>query len=233
MNIKAWNALLVIALLIVLSGGGYILYQNNAQKQAEIALEAARIAAEAEKLEQEKQARLQAFEDFLNGFLDDVYMQAREYKKSRVVLNELSKPSNFKEPQYIEENARLAESTVMSLQLQMEDILGLFESADKQAQELLSPFEEGMQAKLQQDWEDVRDESITKYTAFFAMEQDILMAQLKRIEFYAEHSEVLSIDEKNERVLFEDVDLQEQEALLRGGIIELKAAQRDTLKANP
>ncbi len=231
MNIKAWNALLVVSLLIVLSGGGYILHQNNAQKQAEIAEEQLRLAEEVERLKQEKQALLQSFDDFLNGFLDDVYEQARAYKKSRVVLNELGKPSNLREPQYIEENARLAESTVLSLQLQVTDIMNSFEQADQEAQELLLQFEGAEQENLQQNWSDVRDQSVAKYTGFFAVEQDVIMAQLRLIEFYAKHSDVLNIDVENERILFDTVDLQEQEAMLRGEIIKLKAAQQDVLKA--
>jgi len=234
-NIKAWNALLVIALLIVLAGGGYILYQNNIQKQQEVSEEEALVLAqekeEADRLEQERLTRLQGFEGFLNNFLQEVQVQAVSYKKSRAVLNELSKPSNLGEPEYIEENARLAESTVMSLQLQMDDIMSIFGAADQQAQDLIHQFEGETQLTIQKNWTDVRDQNTTKYTAFFAMEQDVLMAQLKLIEFYAEHREVLSVDVANDRVLFESVELQEQEALLRGEIIELKASQKDVLKA--
>lgn len=236
MNIKAWNALLVIALLIVLGGGGYILYQSDVQKREEIAQEQAEIAAaaqvEVERLEAARQARLQGFEDFLNDFLREVSVQARAYKKSRAVLNELGKPSNLSEPQYIEENARLAENTVMSLQLKMDDIMSIFTRADQQAQDFIAQFEEDAQVGVQESWSSVRDENAEKYTSFFAAEQDLLMAQLKLIEFYSAQSAALSVDAEHERVLFESVELQEEEALLRGAIIELKAVQKDAVRAS-
>ncbi|MEZ5814261.1 MAG: hypothetical protein R3E13_06005 [Alphaproteobacteria bacterium] len=230
MNIATWNVLLVVALLIVLSGGGYILYQNNLQKQAEVAQVLAEEQAEAARAKEEEQVLLQEFEDFLNQFLSDVYEKAQAYKQNRGVLNELGKPLNLTEPEYIRENARLAESTVMSLQLQMDDIMNIFEQADADIQDLIGQLEGEARENVRQSWVEVRDENIEKYGAFFATEQDVLMAQLKLIEFYAEHSEVLSVDADNGRVLFEDGALQEREALLRGEIMRLRAEQKDVLQ---
>lgn len=230
MNIKSWNALLVIALVIVLSGGGYILYKNNEQKQIELAQEQAAAQEAAEQARQEKIEQAKRFEDFINDFLVGVAEEVNEYKKSRSVLKDLSEPENLREPAYIEENANLAENLVMSLQLQMDAILQQFDEANVQAQVLIGELDAEGREVVEAKWAKVRDENLETYTAFFAMEQDILMAHLALIEFYEAHKDVLSIDVANGHVLFEDVALQEEEALLRGRIIELRAEQQDVLK---
>ena len=227
MSIKAWNALLVIALLIVLSGGGYILYQNNQQKQAEIAQK----MAEAEALKAEQEAALKAeFDDFLKTFLADIRTHVADYKKQRKVLESLSKPTNLRQAEYVEENARLAESTMMGLQLQMETVMGLFEKADEDIQGLIGKFTEEQQVLVTKQWEKLRDENIEKFTLYFTTEQDLMMANLALVEFYNAHRDVMEVDVINERVIFDTVELQEEEAMLRGKILELKTARKDLFK---
>ena len=227
MSIKAWNALLVVALLIVLSGGGYILYQNNQQKQAEIAQK----LAEAEALKAEQEAALKAeFDDFLKNFLGDIKTHVAEYKKQRQVLEGLSKPSNLRQIEYVEENARLAEGTVMGLQLQMDTVMGLFETADSDIRELIGQFAEEQRAPVTEQWEKLRDENIEKFTLYFTTEQDLMMANLALVEFYNTHREAMEVDVINERVIFDTVELQEQEALLRGKVLELKTARSDLFR---
>ena len=230
MSIKAWNALLVIALLIVLSGGGYILYQNNLQKQAE----SAQKLAEEEALKAEKVAVLKGeFDALLKSFLKDIQGHVATYKKQREVLVSLSKPMNLRQPEYIEENASLAEATMMDLQLQMETIMGLFEKADAEMQELIAKFEEDERGAVQVSWNALRDENVEKLSVYFTIERDLMMAHLKLVEFYDQHQENLSVDVENERVIFEDVELQEEEALLRGKILELHALRTGLPAAPP
>ena len=227
MSIKAWNALLVVALLIMLSGGGYILYQNNQQKQAEIARE----LAEAEALKAEQEAALKAeFDDFLKAFLTDIQTNVVEYKKQRKVLEGLSKPVNLRQNEYIEENARLAESTVMGLQLQMDSIMGLFETANETVQILVEKFEDTEKEPIQKSWAELRDENIEKFTTYFTAEQDLTMAYLELIEFYNAQRDALEVDVENDRIVFQDIALQEQEAMLRGKVLELKTARKDLFK---
>ncbi|MEM7651254.1 MAG: hypothetical protein AAF204_04140 [Pseudomonadota bacterium] len=231
MSIKAWNALLVIALLIVLSGGGYILYQNNLQKQAEAAHKLAEQQAEEERKAEELAALRLEFREFLDDFLVKIQTEVREYKKQREVLAGLTKPANLRQTEYIEENARLAESTVLGLQLQMETVMGLFETADEDAKTLIAKFEESERVAIEEDWASLRDENIEKFTDYFTIEQDLMMAHLALIEFYNENKDALEVDVINSRVVFDDVQKQEKEALLRGKILEIKSARRAMVSA--
>ena len=57
-----------------------------------------------------------------------------------------------------------------------------------------------------------------------------MMANLALVEFYNTHREAMEVDVINERVIFDTVELQEQEALLRGKVLELKTARSDLFR---
>lgn len=233
MNIQAWNALLVIALLIVLGGGGYILYEDNKRKQAEIAqVEAEERAAEEEaaRIEAEVEAaRKQAFEDFLNNFLKDVHGKMREYQKARKVVDDLDNPSNLTKAEYARENAKFAEQTVMDLELQMGEVMLSFEQADQEAEKLIAGFDEEEQPGIREKWEDVHGKYVEDFTQFFSMDQDILRAQLTLLQFYAEHSEELFVNLNANRVLFEADELAVEEQELKDNVKELKALRKEIM----
>ena len=233
MNIQAWNALLVLALLIVLGGGGYILYEDNKRKQAEIAQaeaeeraaeeEAARIAAE------EEAARKQAFEDFLNTFLKDVHGKMRDYQKARKVVDDLDNPSNLAKAEYARENAEFAKQTIMDLELQMGEVMLSFEQADQEAEKLIAGFDEDEQAGIREKWEEVHGKYVEDFTQFFAMDQDILRAQLNLLQFYSENNEELFVNLNTNRVLFESAELTAKEQELKGEVRELKALRKEIM----
>lgn len=233
MSVKIWNMLLVLALVVVLFGGGYVLYQNYQQKQVRIAaekLEAEALALKAaEAKKQETEVLNKAFEVFLNDFLARVHGEVVEYRQGRVVLNDLGKPENLREAEYIEENARMAEATVMALQLKMNDIMALFDEADSAIQPLLEQFDEEDRVLVSKTWSDVRVKNAEHFMAYFTSEQQILNAQLKLIEFYNENSGILRVDDAQKHILFDSVEKQEEEALLRGQIIKFRALQKDFL----
>jgi outer membrane murein-binding lipoprotein Lpp len=233
MNIKAWNALLVIALLIVLAGGGYILNEDHKRKQAAIekieaeeqakAEEAARIKAE------ELAAKKQEFEDFLNAFLKDVYAKMQEYRQARKVVDNLDKPSNLTKAEYARENAVFAEQTIMDLELQMGEIMLSFQQADVEAEPLIEKFDEEDQAAIRSEWEKVHAANSEQFTQFFSMDQDILRAQLELLQFYAEHSDGLFVNLNRKLVMFEDRELNKQANVLKSKVEELKKLRKDIL----
>ncbi len=226
MNIQAWNALLVIALLIVLAGGGYILNENFKQKQAEAEQEA---AAEREQRAAEVAAKKQEFEDFLNAFLKDIHGKMREYQMARKIVDELDNPANLTKKEYAVENAALAEQTIMDLELQMGEVMLSFEEADKEFEDLMAKYEEDEQDGIREKWESVHGENAEKYTQFFTMDQDILRAQLKLLQYYAEHNEEMFINLNSNRIIFEADESEAMEKELKDNIRELKALRQEIL----
>ncbi len=233
MNIKAWNALLVLALLIVLAGGGYILYEDNKRKQAEIEqaeAEERAAAEEAARIEAEKEAlKKQAMEDFLNDFLKDIHGKMREYQKARKVIEDLDNPSNLTKKEYATENAKFAEQTIMDLELQMGEVMLSFEQADQEAEELISTFDEEERPVIRAKWEEVHSKYADEFTQFFEMDQDILRANLKLLQFYSDHNEELFVNLNTNRVMFESDELTQEEQQLKNEIKELKALRKEIL----
>ena len=226
MNIQAWNTLLVVALLIVLAGGGYILNENFKQKQAEAEQEA---AAEREQRAAEVAAKKQEFEDFLNAFLKDIHGKMREYQMARKIVDELDNPANLTKKEYAVENAALAEQTIMDLELQMGEVMLSFEEADKEFEDLMAKYEEDEQDGIREKWESVHGENAEKYTQFFTMDQDILRAQLKLLQYYAEHNEEMFINLNSNRIIFEADESEAMEKELKDNIRELKALRQEIL----
>ena len=118
----------------------------------------------------------------------------------------------------------------MSLQLQMEDILKQFEKANADLKPLIEKLTPDSQDHVRQTWNKIRNENAEKFMAFFESDQEVLSAQLKLIEFYKSHAQILHADIENQRITFDDISLQEQEALLRAKIMATKAAQKDLFK---
>ena len=223
MKIGVWNLLLVLGLVAALAGGGYVLYQNHLTKQMEIA---AQKAEELQRLQEEaarKDALKGEFEKFLNDFLASISDNVQEYKKGRGVLKELAEPENFADEGEIKENADFAESLVLRLQLQIEDILGGFGTADNKAEVLIAQFDEGEQDVIRESWSSIREENAEKFIDFFQKDREVLEAYLKLIEFYNAHAQSLQVDFEDNRVVFEDPELKAQELELRTQIQELEA----------
>ena len=83
-------------------GGVYILYNNHQKEQARLASEQAALEAKHEALKDE-------FETQIAAFASDMQNIAQQYKEQRRVLNDLLRPINLRTPEYIAENAQIAE----------------------------------------------------------------------------------------------------------------------------
>lgn len=226
MSIKQWNMLLVLALLVVLAGGGYVLYQNELAQQAKIAEQ-----AEQERLAAEKIAALTTeFEDFLNGLLANVSQEIQEYRKTRKVLVSLTQPANLRAPEYIEENYEMGEATVMSLRLQMDKVMQLFETAEADFQALIVKWPEGRGESIRQNWRSMRDEQVTLYLGYFESEQDLLAAMQSLLSFYNEKRDVLRVNVVENRVEFDDDEDKMRHEELSLMVDALKALQGELLK---
>jgi class 3 adenylate cyclase len=223
MSIKSWNIFILIALLAMLAIGGGFLQLNNLKHQAE------QRVAEKQAAEQ-RQANLQSIEDFLNGFLKEVNDGAREYKQRRVILTNLAEPQNMTSPEYITENASLAESTLMALQLQMDKIMGAFKTADEKFEGLVTVLKEDDQPAVRKKWEDERKEQTDLFMGYFASEQNVLKAYGDLLRFYAEKKDVLKITD--DAITFEAPEDQTKHDALKAALKQAQEQQAEFLKAS-
>lgn len=226
MTIRSWNLILVVALLAVLSLGGWILYQNQEQKRAEMAAEQARL----EQVAQEERARhMQAVEDFLNGFLHDIQKAALEYKNRRRVLVSLSQPQGMKTAEYVEQNADLAESTILALQLQMDKIMKMFNKSDEDFAALIAFLDEADRPGLEQKWQQERKAQADLFMGYFASEQDVLKAYGELMRFYEARKSVMHIDESGQNFVFDSPEDAAEAQKLQDEIKKVSAQQAEFL----
>ncbi|MCC6597986.1 MAG: hypothetical protein IT559_04280 [Alphaproteobacteria bacterium] len=225
MNKKLWYILLAFVLFVGVFSG--VLAYMSAKRQEQ--------AGKQYVAEQKAQnAEIKAdFEVFLNGFLADVEKNAFAYKQRRKVLTGLIKPENMKMPEYIEENASLAESTILALHLQMNEILEAFAKADHEIETLLPGLPEGERIAARQKWEQVRTNSQDQFTGYFASERDILAAYKKLLHFYAEKKESISIDSESNAVYLLKPEDQKEALALQKDIKDLEAAQIEFMQQAP
>lgn len=208
MSIKSWNIVLFLALLAVLAGGAYVLYQNHETQLAKVAAEQARIAEEDAAKIAEAEDLAQGFEDALNGFLQDLGMQADEYKKRRKVLHGLIRPENLRSAEYVEENYNLGESTSLALQLQMESIIGLFDAANVKMKALIERLPERKKEAAAESWANIQGQQLETYMQFFDGEQAVITNIRALLSFYNEHKDEMSVDLEKGRILFSDIETQ-------------------------
>ncbi|MCB1651800.1 MAG: hypothetical protein KDI46_07095 [Alphaproteobacteria bacterium] len=237
MNIKSWNILLVAVFLIVLTGGGYMLYQGQSVKLAQ--QHAARAQAEkdqraaiareemerAEEIQAREAALKEKFEDFLNGFLQDVSENVREYGESRKVLSGLVDPINMRAPEYIEENYALSETVILRLQLQMDKIMGVFEQADKDFVVLLDQWPVSQKDIIEGAWQQTRDQQAGLYIAYFESEQELIKVIQDFLAFCNEKRDSVTYDEESGNLLFKTEAEQEQYVGYLNKMNEIKSVQ--------
>lgn len=225
MKVKLWHVFLVGA--IVAAGVGVVYVRHVEQARQEAARLEAEQAAQAQK-DREQRA---AFEDFLNGFLRGVEESAREYRQRRQVLAGLVRPENLRSPEYVSENASLAESTVLALHIQMDEIMGAFETADGDIAALAAGLSGDGRAAVEQKWQDVRAQQQEKFLAYFASERDVLAAYKALMDFYAARKDGFSVDAESGQVRFTAPEDQAEAATLQSRIDVLSAAQAELLQS--
>lgn len=223
MKLKLWHVFLASAVIAAGAGGGYMRYVENARQEAE----KARIAQE--ELERKDIEQRAAFEKFLNGFLEDVNKGAREYKQRRQVLASLVRPENLKAPEYAQENASLAESTVLALHIQMDEIMGAFAKADQTIATLASGLSEEGRAAAESKWQDVHKQR-DQFAAYFASERDILAAYKALADFYAAKKDGFTVDASSGEIRFSLPEDQEAARVIEERIAALSAAQAELLR---
>lgn len=225
MKVRLWHVFLAGAIAAGIVGGASILHFKNL-----------RIEAEKTRAEQEAQNRKDrevkaAFEDLLNSFLREVERNALEYRQRRQILSGLVKPENLGKPEYAEENASLAESTILALNIQMDEIMNAFAKADEEISALTQELSEEERLAAAQKWAEVRKKQRDMFAAYFASERDIIGAYKELIDFYAVKRDGMSVDVANGKIRFSSPEDQEKAEEIKRRIEALNSAQAELLQS--
>ena len=82
----------------------------------------------------QKQTFIKKMETSLNEMLSGVYDEMSDYRKRRKIINELIKPQNLQNAQYITESYQLAQSTIPDLKARSNRIIKIFEQKTRKSE---------------------------------------------------------------------------------------------------
>ena len=221
MSVQTWNKLLTYGLVLILGIAGYFGYgfyqdyaANQEVKRLERIKEQTRLAnerKEAERIAREKEAKVlrqlelkQEFEVFLNDFLNEVRAKIRKYRESRRIMDDLLKPANLRSRKFVKENRGLGEATIMSLSLQADAIMTVFDKAQKRFETEFQQFENEEQAKVNKSWAEVWGEQQERYKLYFATDKEVLQSIQDLLVFYRTYMKSLRVDFEKDIVYMAD-----------------------------
>lgn len=220
MNNPKITFIAVLAVLVVASGGMYVMknHQTTFEK-----IQAAEEEQRGRELERQ-------FEEFLNKFLKNIHDGMVSYKKERKMLIELVGPANLREPVYVEENYKLAQQLMPSLRQKMADVIGIFEVAQGEVEALLLGQPEAVRARIVQEWEELKRVQGQAYMDFFTTENDLLTAYQSLMDFYYEKRAVFKANPDARKVIFENAGDADEEKRLKQRIDDIYAQQEALTK---
>lgn len=181
----------------------------------------------------EKQAAFMRFEGILNGFLQEVQANMRDYRQQRKMLTEMADPFNLRQPEYITENYGLLKTVAPELRTKMNSVVAPFEAAQAQIHAALADQPESVRENVWQRWEALKQKQLTLYVEYFTVEDQILTAYEELLGFYYQNQNAILVDSEYLSVSFAEPALEQQEQMLLSRIEELSAQQALILKPKP
>lgn len=207
----------ITAILIVLAGAGIYILQQKSPPAPE-ADTPAQTAQQDPSIEKQ-------FEDLLNEFLSDVNTRAKAYREERKVMAEVVKPENLTTPDYVTQNYEMMQQTMPSLRLKINEIMLVFEDADRRVKALLEGQLPEFQERILAEWKNLKDSQAGLYVDFFAIEEEILQAYEDLMAFYNDKKDAFTIDPATFEMSFTEPADAQAAADIRVRLQELAARQ--------
>ena len=213
--------IMISALLIIAITGGYCKIQID--KQARIKEQNQKIEAEKIRKQTEKDELNQLFDQHINNFKTDLKSHTSAYKKSRLVLKEIFSPHNFETKEYTKEIYLLFKNDVApNLRIKADEIINIFIKYKYFLQTDISNQDDNLQKLFLLKWQEASKAQLSKYIDFFTKEEELIQAYEELITFYYIHSNLFSVDIKNNIFLFDRDEDKSTETKLKNKIYTLK-----------
>lgn len=172
------------------------------------------------------------FEEVLNSFLRGVDEYAANYRKQRRLPEELLKPANLKNEQYITENAALLKDAEANMRSEMQALMEVFAATDEKVNLLLVGKSEEEIIKTRAQWQELKDKQMASYVDFFSFEEDKLELFDRLMALYVAHAATLHYEESSDHTVFADETVKTQEQELRQKILDASQKQIDVIRQN-
>ncbi len=163
------------------------------------------------------------FKKYLNDFRNDLSKQAKSYKESRLLLNEILSPINFETPEYSKENYYFFRNYIApNLRKKSDNIINIFEKYNNQLNKDFKNFDNNITKIFFEKWKKMSHEQISKYIDFFIKEEEIIKAYEDIIKFYYIHSNLMKFNEEKNELIFTKKEYKIKEQILLSKIEDLK-----------
>lgn len=152
----------------------------------------------------QKEAELkQNFESLINTFLSDFRDGAREYKRQRSVLKEITKPHNFASQEIADETYRIFQDDIApSLRKRAIHIMDNFTITEKKVEEALLNEPKETRETLNNEWKKVQEPLVHTYIKFFDLESQLLDAYKTYIDFHRRYAGAIKYDAEKEKLIY-------------------------------
>lgn len=217
---KSRIIIIFVLLIFAIIGSSYKLYND---KQTKIKEHKQQIEAEKIRTQADRDELNQLFDQHIVNFKTDLKAHAASYKKGRLVLKEIFSPHNFETKEYTKEIYLLFKDNVApNLRTKANEIINIFVKYKHLLQADISNKDNKLQKLFLIKWQEASQEQLNKYIDFFTKEEKLIQAYEELITFYYMHSNLFSVDLKNNIFLFDREEDKIKETKLKNKIQSLK-----------
>jgi len=172
-----------------------------------------------------KQQYLKRFEASLNDLLKGIFVEVNDYRERRRILNNIVRPENLRNAQYISEGYALALQTIPDLQARSVSIIAKFGEKEAEIKRLIKDRPADAQKTILSEWNSMKGEQVDLYVQYFTIEQNILDRYQSLIGLYYQNRQSVIYDEVRNIVSFEGQGLNARAGELSQDITHLKKEQ--------
>ena len=172
-----------------------------------------------------KQNFEKSVEASLNQLLEDVYIEMQEYRKRRKILDDLIKPSNLRDAQYIAESYQVSLQTIPDLKKRSNRIIQIFSAKDAEIKAMIKGRSATAQKNILQSWARVKGEQVDLYVDYFVLEQEILTRYETLMQLYFENRNGVTYSESSNQLMIKPDALNAKALNLTQEIKSLKQQQ--------
>ncbi len=207
--------------MILIIGGTF--YKVHYDKQQEIKRIEQEIEAEKLRKAKQREELNQLFDLHITNFKNELKENASSYKNSRLVLKEIFSPHNFETKEYTKEIYLLFKNNVApNLRTKANEIINIFVKYKELLENDIGKHDSDTKKQFLLKWHEASQEQLNRYIDFFTKEEELIQAYEELVTFYYVHSNLFSVDIKNNIFLFDREEDKRTETKLKNKIQSIK-----------
>lgn len=142
------------------------------------------------------------FEDFINGFLDQLTEDIRAYKIKRQIVRDFIEPVNVRNEEYLAENNELMKQLSEEMIGDMDRIILSFDTADKKIHNLVSTSITDNKNIILNKWNTIKKDQLDVYISYFILEKELLSIYHEVFVFYMSMGANLKVNAAENKIVF-------------------------------